>query len=218
MTSAALTGDTSYAEQVFRRRSPDQTESSATDVAEDASTPPPAQQPKGRPTPSRKEAETRRKQTLKVPADPKAARKAMKQREREARAEARAGLMAGDTRYLPPRDQGPAKAFTRDYVDGRRRIAEFFIFLAIGILVVGFLRNPTLQNAVSFIWFGVVIIVVLEVGWMLFSLSKQLKQRWPDAVDRKGCMMYATLRVLQIRRLRIPPPRIRPGGEPIQRS
>lgn len=204
---------------MFRRRTPDQTESPAAEAQPDGdSSPPPAQQPKGRPTPSRKEAEIRRKQTLKVPADPKAARKAMKQREREARAEARAGLMAGDTRYLPPRDQGPAKAFTRDYVDGRRRIAEFFIFLAIGILVVGFLRNPAIQNVVSFIWFGVVGVVILEVGWMLFSLSKQLKERWPDPAERKGCMMYATLRVLQIRRLRIPPPRIRPGGEPIQRS
>ena len=35
--------------------------------------------------PSRKDAEAQRKQTLKVPADPKAARKTMKQREREAR-------------------------------------------------------------------------------------------------------------------------------------
>ncbi len=177
---------------------------------------PEAQQPKGRPTPSRKDAQAQRKQTLKLPADPKAAKKALKQREREARMEARAGLMAGDARYLPPRDQGPAKAFTRDFIDGKRRLSEYFIFIAVGILVVGFFRNPQVQNIVSLIWFAIAGLVILEVGWILFSLNRQLAQRWPAKEDRKGCLLYATLRTLQIRRLRIPPPRIRPGGEPVQ--
>lgn len=176
---------------------------------------PEAQQPKGRPTPSRKEAETYRKQNLKVPADPKAAKKAMKNRERQARAEARAGLMAGDPKFLPPRDQGPAKAYTRDFIDGKRRLSEFFIFIAVGILVVGFFRNPQVQNVVSLIWFAIAGLVILEVAWILYSLNKQLTQRWPDKADRKGCLLYATLRTLQIRRLRIPPPRVRPGGRPI---
>ncbi len=176
---------------------------------------PEAQQPKGRPTPSRKEAEAYRKQHLKVPADPKAAKKAMKDRERQARAEARAGLMAGDPKFLPPRDQGPAKAFTRDFIDGKRRLSEFFIFIAVGILVVGFFRNPEIQNVVSLIWFAIAGLVILEVAFILFSLNKQLAQRWPDKADRKGCLLYAALRTLQIRRLRIPPPRVRPGGQPI---
>ena len=45
--------------------------------------------------------------------------------------EARAGLMAGDDRYLPARDQGPAKAFVRDYIDRKRRLSEYFIFIAV---------------------------------------------------------------------------------------
>ena len=179
---------------------------------------PGAQQPKGRPTPSRKDAELQRKQTLKVPADPKAAKKAMKDRERQSRAEARAGLMAGDPKFLPPRDQGPAKAFTRDFIDGKRRLSEFFIFMAVGILVVGFFRNPEVQNVVSLIWFAIAGLVILEVAWILYRLNKELKQRWPDKADRKGCLLYATLRTLQIRRLRIPPPRVKPGGAPIERK
>ena len=174
-----------------------------------------AQQPKGRATPSRKDAEQTRKQALKVPANPKAAKKAMKQRERESRAEARAGLMAGDERFLPPRDQGPAKAFTRDFIDKRRRLAEFFVFVAVGILVAGFVGGQA-QGVISLIWFIVTGAVVLEVVWILVRLNRGLKEQWPEKADRKGCLPYATLRQLQIRKLRIPPPRVRPGGAPVQ--
>ena len=80
--------------------------------------------PKGRPTPSRKDAEAARKQQLKIPKDPKAAKAAARERDREARATARAGMMAGDERYMPARDKGPARAFTRDFVDSRFSIAE----------------------------------------------------------------------------------------------
>lgn len=174
-----------------------------------------AQQPKGRPTPSRKDAEQRRKQTLKVPSDPKEAKKALRQREREARMEARAGLMAGDPKYLPARDQGPVKAYVRNFIDRRRRLSEFFIFIAVAILAAGFLRNPTAQAVLSIVWFAMFGLVLLEVLWILYTLGKELKERWPDPADRKGTKLYAVLRLLQIRRLRIPPPAVRPGGEPI---
>jgi hypothetical protein len=172
-----------------------------------------AQQPKGHATPSRKDAEQHRKQTLKVPSDPKAAKKAMKQRNRDARAEARAGLMAGDERYLPARDQGAAKAFTRDTIDSRRRLAEYFVFVAVGILIAGFIGGQA-QGTISIIWFVVTGGVVLEVAWILTRLNRELKERWPEKSDRKGCLPYAAMRQLQIRRLRIPPPRIKPGSDP----
>lgn len=199
---------------MFSRRSQPPAETPTPDEGADL---PAAQRPKGRPTPSRKDAEIQRKQTLKVPSDPKAAKKAMKDRERQARMEARAGLMAGDPKFLPPRDQGPAKAYTRNFVDRKRRPSEYFIFLAVGILVIGFFRNPQIQNIVSLVWFAVIGLVIIEVGWMLFSLNKQLTERWPAKEDRKGCLLYATLRTLQIRRLRIPPPQVKPGGAPIER-
>lgn len=82
---------------------------------------------KGRPTPKRKEAESARKQGISVPKDPKAARKAARDRDREARARSRAGLMAGDPAYFPRRDAGPVKAQVRDYIDRRRTVGEFFV-------------------------------------------------------------------------------------------
>ena len=173
--------------------------------------------PKGRPTPSRKEAEAARKQQLKIPKDPKAAKKAARERDREARAAARAGMMAGDERYLPARDRGPARAFTRDFVDSRFTVAEFFIFVAIAVLVLGFVRNQAVQSFVSLAFFAFTAVIVIDTLILLWTLNKRAKEQFPDKADRKGITLYAMLRTLQLRRLRLPPPRVRRGGAPIQR-
>jgi hypothetical protein len=124
--------------------------------------------------------------------------------------------MSGDERFFPARDQGPAKALTRDYVDRRRRLSEYFLFIAVGILLAGFVQSPQAKNIVSLLWFLVAGLVILDVSWSLFGLSRQLKQQFPEKEERRGCMFYATMRMLQIRKLRIPPPRIRPGGAPVE--
>ena len=176
-----------------------------------------ARAPKGRPTPSRKEAEAARKQQLRIPKDPKEAKKAARERDREERTRARAGMMAGDERYLPARDRGPAKAFTRDFVDSRFTIAEFFIFVAIAVLALGFIRNPAIQSFVTLAFFLFALIIIVDTGVLLFSLDRKAKAQFPEKADRKGILLYATLRTIQLRRLRLPAPRVRRGGAPIAR-
>ena len=175
---------------------------------------PGAQAPKGRPTPSRREAEARRREQRKIPSDPKAAKKAQKDRARKERSLARERMLAGDERYLPARDQGPVRAFVRDYVDRRWRLSEFFVFVAVGILVAGFIQNAEIQGTVSMLWFIITGLVALEMTWMLIRLSRELKERWPDKADRKGALFYASMRALQVRKLRIPPPRFKVGHKP----
>ena len=201
---------------MFGRRSQPESEVAPSAPAEEDTDLNPAQAKKGRPTPSRKEAEATRKTRLKAPADNKAAKKEMKAREREERMKARQGMMAGDERYFPARDQGPGKAYTRDYVDSRRRLSEYFLFIAVGILLAGFVQSPQAKNIVSLLWFLVAGLVVLDVTWFLITFSRRLKAEFPDPADRKGCKLYAAMRLLQIRRLRIPPPRLRPGGKPVE--
>ena len=98
---------------------------------------------KGRPTPSRKEAEAARKTRAKVPNNPKEAKKAARDRARQDRERSRQGMMAGDQRYLQPRDQGPGKAFTRDFVDSRFALAEYFIVVAVFVLVLNSANVPS---------------------------------------------------------------------------
>ena len=180
---------------------------------------PPAQEPtpaggKGRPTPSRKEAEAARKQSLKLPKDPKAARRAARERDREARAQQRAALMAGDERALPARDQGPVKRYVRDFVDSRFTIAEYFIFVALVVLVAGFIPNPVVQLAVSITWMALIALVAFDEIFLLVRLNSALRKRFPDKAERKGALWYAGLRTLQLRRFRLPPPRVRRGETP----
>lgn len=117
-------------------------------------------------------------------------------------------MMRGDERYLPARDRGPVRAFVRDWIDRRRRLSEFFVFIALGILFAGFVPNPQVQATVSLVWFSITAIVAIEIVLTLLRLNKALRERWPDKADRKGTMFYAGMRALQIRKLRVPAPRV----------
>lgn len=170
--------------------------------------------PKGRPTPTRREAEEARKQQIKIPKDPKAAKKAARERDRDERSRSRAAMMAGDERHLPARDKGAAKSMTRDFVDARFTAAEFFIFIAIGVLLLGFIRNPLIQSWVSIGFFAFTALIVVDTAVLLIQLNMRAKTLFPDPADRKGITLYAALRTLQFRRLRLPPPRVKRGGAP----
>jgi hypothetical protein len=170
---------------------------------------------KGRPTPKRKEAESARKLGISVPKDPKAARKAARDRDREARAKSRAGLMAGDPAYFPRRDAGPVKAQVRDYIDRRRTVGEFFVPFAFVVLLLGLVNNPTVQTTVVYVWTSVLLLVVLDTILVGILLGRSLRKDYPEKSDRKGAVSYGVLRALQLRRFRIPPPRIKACGAPI---
>jgi hypothetical protein len=190
---------------------PEATSAATTDTGEGHD----SRSPKGRPTPSRKDAEAARKQQLKIPRDPKAAKAAAKDRDRDDRARARAGMMSGDERYLPARDKGPAKAFARDFVDSRFTIAEFFIFVAVGVLVLGFLPSPAAKAIVSIVFYAFTAVIILDTVILLVTLNRRAKVQFPNAADRKGITLYAALRTLQLRRLRMPAPRVKRGGTPV---
>lgn len=189
------------------------TDDSATDTSISEDHDPRA--PKGRPTPSRKEAEAARRQNLRIPKDPKAAKKAARERDRDERSRARAGMMAGDERYLPARDRGPAKAFTRDFVDSRFTLAEYFIFMAVAVLALGFINNPRVAELSTLAFMLLSLVIIVDTGILLFSLSRRAAVEFPIKGDRKGILFYAALRAIQLRRLRLPAPRVRRGGAPI---
>ena len=169
---------------------------------------------KGRPTPSRREAEAARKQNIKIPKDAKGAKKATRERDREARDRQRKGMMAGDERYMPVRDRGPARSFARDFVDARFTLAEVFIFVAVGVLLLGFIKQQVVQTWVSIGFFAFTAMIAVDMIVLLVQLSMRSKKQFPDAKDRKGLLLYASLLTLQLRRLRLPPPRVKRGGAP----
>ena len=90
---------------------------------------------------ARKEREAARKRPL-VPARSKLTKEERRKRS-EQRLTARAGLEAGDERYLPLRDKGPQKRMVRDIVDSRFTVGEFMIPLMFAVIIVTFLPDST---------------------------------------------------------------------------
>jgi len=193
-----------------RKADPPQEErSAATDAHPDGSA------GKGRPTPSRKVAQAARKQRLTIPKDPKEAKKATRERDREDRQRARSGMMSGDERYMPDRDKGPAKAFTRDFIDARFTLAEYFIFVAVGVILAGFVPNLAVKSYSTLGFFAFGALIIIDEIVLLIQLRSRTSRQFPDAQDRKGLALYAILRSLQLRRFRVPPPRVSRGGRPV---
>jgi hypothetical protein len=169
---------------------------------------------KGHPTPKRRDAEAARRQSLKVPSDPKAAKRASRERQREARLKQREAMMAGVESALPPRDRGPVKRFVRDWIDGKRRFSEYFLPMVLVVLLLTLIPHTQTQLFASYTWYLLMLILIVDVAVLVFRLRRVLRTQFPDKVDRKGATFYGVMRALQIRRLRIPAPQVSPGGRP----
>ncbi|MDQ1288460.1 MAG: hypothetical protein QG622_2025 [Actinomycetota bacterium] len=177
---------------------------------------------KGRPTPSRKEAEARNRRPL-VGAAPlregatKEERKAAKQAHRERmaadRAKAREALVTGDERYLPSRDKGPARRFARDYVDARRNLGEYLLPGALLILLLGFIPNLAVKAATFFMLYGLMLVVIVDTFIIRRKVQRLAAEKFGDDQAR-GAGGYAMMRALQLRRTRLPHPMVERGQFP----
>jgi hypothetical protein len=178
---------------------------------------PAAETAKGRATPKRSEAERGRRQGITgTPArSGSSGRGGTKTSSAEAQADRRArqeAVRRGEQWALPARDRGPVKALARDYIDSRRRLSEYYMYLMIVLVVVLFIRKSGLQLYAEPIALVLIGLVAVDAAWLRFKLTKLVRERLPGESTR-GLTMYAVFRALQIRRFRVPPPRIRPGDE-----
>jgi hypothetical protein len=162
---------------------------------------------KGRPTPTRKEAEAAARARAKAGIDPKASPKEQRAYRSQRSREIRAGLKAGEERYLPARDQGPVRRFIRDYVDHRLCMAEASIPLLFSSLVASSLGYPQLGTGLMNATFLVVVLDSLVFRW---RMRKEIRRRFPKE-SLKGTTFYAYMRALQLRFLRLPKPQVKLG-------
>jgi len=84
------------------------------------------------------------------------------------------------------------------------------------VLVFGFVPNSNLKALVTLVWMAVTVMIIIDTTLLTWRMNRQLKERWPDPADRKGASLYGVMRVLQFRRLRLPPPQVRRGGRPVK--
>lgn len=182
-------------------------------TADLSKTPRDPQAPKGRPTPKRAVAQSQRRSAVTAPTNRKEAMKRQREARRTDLAKQREALASGDERYLPVRDKGPVRRFTRDFVDSRFFVAEFFLPMAVIILVLSMIQVGNLQTIALLLWMIVIVLIVIDSIGLAIRLKKQLKTRFPNE-SLRGATAYGLMRSLQMRRLRLPKPQVKRGQRP----
>jgi len=207
---------------VFRRRSAGATDGTAQDSPgaqspdDPADTKPrsPAEAAKGRPTPKRSVAEAKRRQPIagssRTTAAPRT--KEDKAKARTNRAGRYEAMRRGEAWALNPRDRGPARALARDYVDSKRRVSEYYMYILVVLLAAVFVRSKAAQEFISPLVLVLVVIIIIDASLIRRGLGQLLAERLPNE-SMKGLTAYAVMRALQIRRFRVPVPRVRPGDK-----
>jgi hypothetical protein len=202
---------------LFKRRSPEVEEPAELEPEEEAVD---ERRPKGR-TLSKRELgrETRkrpgdgRRRAEPPPANRREALKRAREKSKEDRAERRAAMMAGDDRYLLARDKGPERALVRDIVDRRLTIGTWFFGGALVVLIGSSTAMPPLVQVVSnFLWAGLALGTMLDSVLLGREVKRKIRDRFPATEQRMTSLyLYAAMRGLTFRRLRIPKPRVKIG-------
>jgi DUF3043 family protein len=165
---------------------------------------------KGRPTPKRSEAERRRRQPYTAPKDRKEAARFSKDRQRSDRTRRMEAVRRGEEWALPPRDRGPVKALARDYVDSKRRVSEYYMYGLLVLLVLLFIPSLIVKTIVPLLVLSAVLVMAIEGFYIGRRVKAVAAERLPGESTR-GLGLYSAMRALQIRKLRVPKPRVNPG-------
>ncbi len=197
---------------LFRRKTDDVAVPETPSPVEEVTARPKAYTPSkkelGRVTPKRTTSQRRVGEP--APANRREAYKKMRERQRAERAEAAAGMRAGDERYLLARDRGPERALVRNIVDSRRTVGTWFFAGAIIVLLGSSTRMPVaVQLAANLLWAVLAVGVILD-SWLIARRVRRLvKERYPDTTQRMGSLsLYGVMRGLTFRRMRVPKPAV----------
>ncbi|HEY0239095.1 MAG TPA: DUF3043 domain-containing protein [Friedmanniella sp.] len=160
--------------------------------------------PSGRkpgPTPSRKEAEAARRQRVTKTYSKRESRALTTQQNRSNR-----------MKVMAARDGTPEKGLMRDYVDARFSIGEVLLPALVLILASSFLTTilPRAAAVGTVVMYLFVLSVLVDLFLMWRGFKKVLAARMPGTSTR-GLLFYGANRAIQIRRFRIPPPRVKRG-------
>jgi hypothetical protein len=175
---------------------------------------------KGRPTPKRRDAEAKRRGP--APPPPRTQREASrlaranrpdKDERRRAAVERRERMAAGDDKYLLPRDKGPVKAYIRDIVDSRAHLMGLFMPLAVIVLVSVVIPVPAAQQYLSLFTLIALSTMIIEGVTLGFQVTRKVRAKFPEEpISGLSVGWYAFTRASQLRRMRIPKPRVSRGA------
>lgn len=156
------------------------------------------------PTPSRREAEAARRERL----NPTLTRKDARARERAAKNALR------DERFAKT-EGTPGKVLMRDFVDSHRGIAQWAMpILMITLAFSLFVSSVSVEAAtlVTAATYSIFLLIGVDLFFMWRKFKKLAAERIPK-VPLKGLLAYMISRAINLRRFRLPAPRVKPGDE-----
>jgi hypothetical protein len=170
---------------------------------------------KGHATPTRKEREAANLRPL-VSSNRAGATKANRAQQAQARDRARAGIAAGEEKYLPQKDKGPQRRFVRDYVDARFSVGEVTIpFLGVYVVVSFVLSsNSAFAQIALYAVYAFLIVLILDCVILGFTLQRKLAAKFGAEKVQRGFRWYAAMRSVQLRIMRLPKPQVKRGAYP----
>lgn len=138
--------------------------------------------------------------------------------QRSQRAEIQAGLDRGDPAYDKfhmPRDRGPERRLARNIVDARRTISQWFFLIVLIVLVTSQPTMPPIVKTVSTgAWVFMLLAFVVEATLTCRKVGKTVKERFPKSTVKKpGLYWYVCMRLIMVRKLRMPRPLVKPGDK-----
>ncbi|MFP5020365.1 DUF3043 domain-containing protein [Pseudonocardia phyllosphaerae] len=178
---------------------------------------------KGHATPKRRDAQGKRRGP--APAPPRTQREAAKfakanrpQKSKEERraeaAERRRRMDAGDDRVLMPRDRGPVRGYVRDIVDSRPHLIGLFLPLAALVIIAALIQSPVIQQYMTLFTFLMLIVMVIEGVLLGRQVMQKVRAKFPDEDVRALPLgWYAFSRATQLRKMRVPKPRVQRGAD-----
>jgi hypothetical protein len=167
---------------------------------------------KGKPTPTRKEAQAKLNFSSLSPTASKESKKALKAQERVRRLETRAAYMRGEESALPARDKGPARRFVRNYVDERKSVTEYFLVIIMFVLFLTLIPIPAVQLGAIALMYSAMIWIALDGFLLSRKIKKAVAKEYPGG-STKGLGLYGWMRSTQLRRLRAPSPQVGPKAK-----
>ena len=175
------------------------------------------QQPKGRPTPKRRDNGRRSGPAPKAPQTRKEAMQYQRAQRakltpaerKEARAKQMAAMRSGDPNAMPARDRGPVKALARDWVDSRRMMSNYLFVLLPLVLVGTAMPSLSVLPIISMVFLLVIILEGYINGRQVRKLARQRFGTVKETTTSLG--FYCASRASMPRRWRLPNPRVSLG-------
>ncbi|GMA33997.1 DUF3043 domain-containing protein [Demequina litorisediminis] len=170
---------------------------------------------KGRPTPKRKDQEAANRRTLFD--DPKAAKKADREKMRVQRDKEYQAMREGDERNMPLEHRGPERRWLRDYVDARWSMGEFLLPVAILFVILSLFLGQfgALGGLMVLVFYILVLAAAIETFVMVRRMKKRFIEKFGASRMPRGWTFYVISRALNMRRFRVPRPKVARGEFPV---